>query len=94
LKKFGRPFVSMERLSLQWKVWKVLAPKMSDVGRHQRVPSKWPLDHNDLVVKLEQLLEFGQEKIIEMGLENRKQAISLAKKQREKLLSTINNLFS
>jgi hypothetical protein len=52
------------------------------------------LDHNDLAVKLEQLLEFGQEKIIEMGLENRKQAISLAKKQREKLLSTINTMFS
>jgi hypothetical protein len=38
------------------------------------------LDHNDLAVKLEQLLELGQEKIIEMGLENRKQAISLAGK--------------
>ena len=34
MQKFGRPFVTMERLSLQWKVWKVLAPKMSDVGRH------------------------------------------------------------
>ena len=52
------------------------------------------LDYNDLAIKLEQLLELGQKKIIEMGLENRKQAISLAEKQREKLLSTINNLFS
>ena len=51
------------------------------------------LDYNDLAAKLEQLLELGQEKIIEMGLENRKQAILLAEKQREKLLSAINTLF-
>jgi hypothetical protein len=51
------------------------------------------LDNNDLAVKLEQLIELGQKKIIEMGIENRKQTISLAEKQREKLLSTINTMF-
>lgn len=34
------------------------------------------LDDNDLAAKLEQLIELGQKKIIEMGMENRKQAIS------------------
>jgi len=52
------------------------------------------LDNNDLAAKLEQLIELGQKKIIEMGIENRKQAISLGEKQREKLLSTINTMFS
>ena len=52
------------------------------------------IDYNDLAIKLDQLLELGQKEIIEMGLENRKQAISLAEKQREKLLYTINTLFS
>jgi hypothetical protein len=40
------------------------------------------LDNNDLVAKLGQLLEFDRKKIIEMGIENRKQALSLAEKQR------------
>jgi len=50
-------------------------------------------DNNDLAVKLEQLIEIGRKEIIEMGTENRKQAISLAEKNREKLLITINSMF-
>lgn len=44
------------------------------------------LDNNDLVAKLNQLIKFGQERIIEMGKENRKQALSLAEEQRDILL--------
>jgi hypothetical protein len=49
---------------------------------------------HDLAAKLEQLLEFGREKIVEMGVQNRKQVISLAEKQRQKLLKTVNSLVS
>lgn len=48
------------------------------------------VDSYDLAAKLEQLLEFGKEMIVEMGKQNRKQALSLAEKQREKLLRTLN----
>jgi hypothetical protein len=47
------------------------------------------IDSYDLAAKLEQLLELGKEKLEKMGLENRKQALSLAEKQREKLLRTL-----
>jgi len=50
------------------------------------------VDSYDLAAKLEQLLKFGKEKIVEMGIQNRKQAISLAEKQREKLLKTVNSM--
>ena len=50
------------------------------------------VDSHDLAAKLEQLLKFGKEKIVEMGIQNRKQAISLAEKQREKLLRTVNGM--
>ena len=48
------------------------------------------VDSYDLAAKLDQLLEFGKEKIEEMGAQNREQALSLAKQQREKLLTTVN----
>jgi len=50
------------------------------------------VDSHDLAAKSEQLLKFGKEKIIEMGIQNREQAISLAETQREKLLRTVNSL--
>lgn len=50
------------------------------------------VDGYDLVAKLEQLLAFGKEKIVEMGKQNRKHSISLAEKQRNKLLRTINSM--
>ena len=50
------------------------------------------VDGHDLAAKLEQLLKFGKEKIVEMGRQNRKYAISLAEKQQEKLLRTIDSV--
>ena len=50
------------------------------------------VDSQDLAAKLEQLLQFGKEKIVEMGNQNRDQALSLAEKQRETLLKTINDM--
>jgi len=50
------------------------------------------VDSHDLAAKLEQLLQFGKEKIVEMGVQNRKQALSLAEKQREKVLTTVNSM--
>ncbi len=50
------------------------------------------VDGQDLAAKLLQLLEFGGDKIVEMGLQNRKHALSLAEKQRTELLSTINSI--
>ena len=50
------------------------------------------VDSHDLAAKLEQLLKFGKEKIVEMGMQNREQAVSLAEKQREKLLRMVNSL--
>lgn len=47
------------------------------------------VDSYDLAAKLEQLLEFGKEKIAEMGKHNRTHALSLAEKQHEKLLKAI-----
>jgi hypothetical protein len=48
------------------------------------------VDGNDLAAKLNQLLEFGRETIAEMGKQNRKQALLLAEKQREKFLTALN----
>ena len=50
------------------------------------------VDNYDLAAKLDQLLRLGEEKIVKMGVQNRKQAMSLAEKQREKLLKTVNNM--
>jgi hypothetical protein len=50
------------------------------------------VDSQDLAAKIEQLLQFGQEKIVEMGDQNRQQALSLAEKQREILLRTVNDM--
>jgi hypothetical protein len=50
------------------------------------------VDSHDLAAKLEQLLKFGKEKIAEMGIQNRKQALSLAEEQREEILKTVNSM--
>jgi hypothetical protein len=50
------------------------------------------VDSHDLAAKLDQLLEFGKEAITEMGIQNRKHALSLADKQREIILGTINSI--
>ncbi len=50
------------------------------------------VDSQDLAAKSEQLLQFGKDRIVEMGKQNRDQALSLAKKQREILLRTVNDL--
>ena len=50
------------------------------------------VDGNDLAAKLDQLLDFGKEQIVAMGTQNRKQAMSLADKQCEKILETINTV--
>lgn len=49
------------------------------------------VDSYDLAAKLDQLLELGKEKLEKMGLENRKQALSLAEKQQEMLSKTFKN---
>jgi hypothetical protein len=50
------------------------------------------VDSDDLAAKLEQIQQFGKEEILEMGAQNRKQALTLAEKQREKLLKTFDNM--
>lgn len=50
------------------------------------------LDNNDLAAKVEQLLRFGQEKIMVMGIENREQALSLAEKQLDLVTKSIKAL--
>jgi glycosyltransferase involved in cell wall biosynthesis len=52
------------------------------------------LDNNDLAAKLGQLVKLGQEKIIEMGIENRKQALSLAEEQLDIISKSIKVLLS
>jgi hypothetical protein len=52
------------------------------------------VDSQDLAAKLEQLLQFGKEKIEAMGSQNRKQALSLAEKQRRTLLTTLDSIVS
>jgi len=47
------------------------------------------VDGNDLAAKLNQLLDFSKKKISEMGLQNRKHAISLADKQRKKIINLL-----
>jgi hypothetical protein len=52
------------------------------------------LDNNDLTAKLGQLIKLGKEQIIEMGKENRKQALSLAEEQRDAISRSMKVLFS
>jgi hypothetical protein len=52
------------------------------------------IDSHDLAAKLEQILQFGKDKIDEMGAQNRKQALFLVEKQAETLLDTVNSLVS
>lgn len=47
------------------------------------------VDQYDLTGKLTQLLRYGKGRITEMGLENRKQALSLAEEQREEISKAI-----
>jgi hypothetical protein len=49
-------------------------------------------DSHDLAAKSERLLEFGKEKIAEMGIQNRKEAISLAEKQRDRLVKLVKSI--
>jgi hypothetical protein len=50
------------------------------------------VDSHDLAAKLKRLTEFGKEKMAEMGIQNRKEAISLAEKQRDMLLRMIKSI--
>ena len=50
------------------------------------------VDGYDLAAKLDQMLNLGKEKLLEMGIENRKRALSLAESQREKVLQMIKGL--
>jgi hypothetical protein len=50
------------------------------------------VDSHDLAAKLERLLKFGKEKIAEMGIQNLKETISLAKKQRDMLLQIVKSI--
>lgn len=52
------------------------------------------VDSHDLSAKSKRLLDFGKEKITEMGIQNRKEAISLAEKQRDILLRTVRSIES
>ena len=62
-------------------------------ARGDLLPNEYTyVDGYDLAAKLDQLLEFGKEKLTEMGTQNRKHTISLADKQRERLLRTINTI--
>lgn len=50
------------------------------------------VDGFDLAAKLEQILDLGKKKLQEMGKENRKQALSLAEKQRSKISQMVEGL--
>jgi len=52
------------------------------------------VDSHDLAAKLEQLLNFGKQRIEEMGIENRKSALATAGKQEEIVKSTINEILA
>jgi hypothetical protein len=50
------------------------------------------IDSCDLAGKLKRLLDFNKEKLTQMGIQNRKEAIYLAEKQKDKLLRMIESL--
>jgi hypothetical protein len=52
------------------------------------------VDGNDLASKLDQLLDSANEKIVEMGIQNRKSALLLAGRQRETLFKNIKSICS
>jgi hypothetical protein len=52
------------------------------------------LDYQDFAAKLNQLLEFDKEKIFEMGLQNRKQALFIARKQYTNLVKLLKCKFN
>ena len=47
------------------------------------------IDKHDLAAKLGQFIEFGKEKILLMGKENRKYVLSLVNKKNQELVSKI-----
>src|SRR5208283_2045965 len=60
-------------------------------ARGDLLPNEYTyVDDADLVAKLKQFLNLGKEKIIEMGQQNRNQALSLAKEKRQELINIIN----
>jgi hypothetical protein len=62
-------------------------------ARGDLLPNEYTyVDYFDFVAKLKQFLNLGKERIIEMGQQNRKQALSLAKEKREELIKTINEI--
>jgi hypothetical protein len=50
------------------------------------------IDGHDLAAKLNQLLEFGKERLIEMGVHNREQVLQLAKTQQNEVLTMLNSI--
>ena len=50
------------------------------------------VDSHDLAAKIEQLLEFGKARLTEMGNKNRTHVLSMAEKQRQKLLHDLSKL--
>jgi hypothetical protein len=50
------------------------------------------VDSQDLAAKIEQLLQFGKDRILLMGVRNREQALFLAEKQKEQIRVAINDL--
>jgi hypothetical protein len=52
------------------------------------------VDSHDLAAKIEQLLEFGKARLTEMGNKNRTHVLSMAEKQRQKMLHDLSKLIS
>lgn len=52
------------------------------------------VDYQDMIAKLKRLLAFGKEKITELGMQNRKEAIFLARKQRKLLLKVVKSILN
>jgi hypothetical protein len=50
------------------------------------------VDSHDLAAKIEQLLQLGKNRIVEMGVQNREQSLLLAETQREILIATISSI--
>ena len=62
-------------------------------ARGDLLPNEYTyVDDADLAAKLKQLLNLGKERIIEMGQQNRKQALLLAKEKREELTKIIREM--
>ena len=62
-------------------------------SRGDLLPNEYTyVDNYDLAAKINQLISLGKTTIIDMGLENRKQALRLAGVQKEKLLKIISNM--